>query len=105
MKVCTFFVMEEAKDAAAEATEIRSVSSKPSRPNSSRRQTRERKEEPLRPPTFTVNVRLEKPDIIIVENMDSINTDALIFHVRYELRMSIAPSEFRNNLIFKLILD
>lgn len=32
-------------------------------------------------PTFTLNLRLEKPDIIIVENMDSIDTDALIFHV------------------------
>ncbi|KAK6631306.1 hypothetical protein RUM44_005832 [Polyplax serrata] len=34
-------------------------------------------EESPRPPTFTINLRLEKPDIIIVENMDSIDTDAL----------------------------
>lgn len=39
------------------------------------------KEESKRPPTFTVNLRLEKPDIIVVENMDSIDADALIFNV------------------------
>ena len=41
------------------------------------------KEETKHPPTFTVNLRLEKPDIIVVENMDSINTHALIFNVRF----------------------
>ena len=34
-------------------------------------------------PTFVVNLRFERPDIVVVENMDSINTDALIFNVRF----------------------
>ena len=42
-----------------------------------------------RPPTFTINLKVEKPDIIIVENMDSIDTEALIFHVTYSNRYEI----------------
>jgi len=30
---------------------------------------------------MTVNIRVEKPDIILVENMDDIDTNAIIFHV------------------------
>lgn len=40
-----------------------------------------REDDSERPPTLTVNLKLEKPDIIVVENMDSIDTDALVFHV------------------------
>ena len=31
---------------------------------------------------MTVNIRVEKPDIILVENMDDIDTNAIIFNVR-----------------------
>jgi len=30
---------------------------------------------------MTVNIRIEKPDIILVENMDDIDTNAIIFNV------------------------
>lgn len=30
---------------------------------------------------MTVNIRVEKPDIILVENMDDIDTNAIIFNV------------------------
>lgn len=45
------------------------------------REKRDDTEEVDRLPTFTVNIRLEKPDIIIVESMDSPDTEALVFNV------------------------
>lgn len=31
---------------------------------------------------MTVSMKVEKPDIIVVENMDDINTNAIMMHVR-----------------------
>jgi len=33
------------------------------------------------PPMITVNIRVEKPDIILVENMEDLDTNAIIFNV------------------------
>lgn len=35
-----------------------------------------------KPSQMTINLKLEKPDIILVEHMDNINTNAIIVNVR-----------------------
>jgi len=44
--------------------------------------------EPPPPPptdaTLTLDLRVEKPDIVLVENMEDVDTDAIVFHVSFK---------------------
>lgn len=50
-----------------------------------------------KPTQMTINLKLEKPDIILVEHMDNIDTNAIIVNV------SINNVQRRKNIIFVFI--
>lgn len=45
--------------------------------------------QPQKETQITLNLKVEKPDIILVEHMDHINTNAMILNVNYPLKMCL----------------
>lgn len=56
-------------------------------------------QEPIKsenPSQMTINLKLEKPDIILVEHMDNIDTNAIIVNVSFDVKITNVSFYFMN---------